>query len=98
MPPNESLQPTLNTERLALRPFTLGDAPAVQRLAGAQVIADTTLSIPHPYPDGDAETWIQSHAPGFAAGTLATFTIASQSDGSLMGAIGLVIEWPRRES
>ena len=40
-------QPTLLTERLALRPFTLADAPEVKRLAGDRAIADTTLNIPH---------------------------------------------------
>jgi len=42
-------RPTLKTERLVLRPFTLEDAPDTQRLAGAWEIADTTLTIPHPY-------------------------------------------------
>lgn len=41
-------QPTLQTQRLILRPFTLADAPLVQRLAGAREIAAMTLSIPYP--------------------------------------------------
>jgi hypothetical protein len=40
------------TERLLLRPFTPDDAPAVQRLVSAYEIAENTLLIPHPYPDG----------------------------------------------
>ncbi len=35
-------QPTLQTERLLLRPFTLEDAPDGQRLAGDRAIAATT--------------------------------------------------------
>lgn len=31
--------PTLQTQRLILRPFTLEDAPIVQRLAGAYEVA-----------------------------------------------------------
>jgi RimJ/RimL family protein N-acetyltransferase len=85
-------QPTLETERLILRPFTLVDAPEVQRAAGERAIADTTLNIPHPYPDGAAEQWIAGHAAGFAYGVLATFAIVTRSDGRLVGAIGLVVE------
>jgi len=85
-------QPMLATERLLLRPFRLDDAPVVQRLAGARAIADTTLAIPHPYPDGAAEEWIETHAPGFATGLLATFAISSPSDGSVFGSVGLVVQ------
>ena len=47
--------PTLQTERLILRSFTLDDAPDVQRLAGERDVASTTSAIPHPYKDGMAE-------------------------------------------
>lgn len=85
-------QPTLRTERLSLRPFTLLDADDVQRLAGDVQVASTTLHVPHPYPDGAAEEWIASHAPGFAHRTNATFAITMEEDGSLVGAIGLGIQ------
>lgn len=84
-------QPTLTTARLVLRPFILADAPCVQRLAGDRAIADTTLAIPHPYPDGAAEKWIATHAPGFAEGTQATFAITLPPEGTLAGAAGLTI-------
>ncbi len=48
----------LVTSRLLLRPFTLDDAPSVQRLAGDVAVADTTDRVPHPYEDGMAEAWI----------------------------------------
>lgn len=85
------MQPTLTTERLLLRPFDLGDAQTVQQLAGDRAIADTTLMIPHPYPDGVAEEWIATHAPRYADGTLATFAITLRGNGSLVGAIGLMV-------
>ena len=85
-------QPTLETERLVLRPFELADAPAVKGLAGAFAIADTTLAIPHPYPNGAAAKWIAAHEPGFAAGTLASYAITIRNVGALVGAIGLIME------
>jgi [ribosomal protein S5]-alanine N-acetyltransferase len=85
-------QPGLLTERLRLRPFSLTDAAEVQRLAGDPSIADTTLNVPHPYLDGAAKAWIETHAPEFAAGRLATFAIALLDGGALVGSIGLVID------
>ncbi len=85
-------QPSLETERLLLRPFTLADAPAVQSLAGAVEIASTTLHVPHPYEDGMAETWILTHAPGYEAGAQAIFAVTERASGLLVGANGLVIE------
>lgn len=85
-------QPTLTTERLILRPFILADAPTVRLLAGAREVAETTLNIPHPYPDGSAEQWIATHPQRFADGTLATFAIVERQRRAVVGAIGLAIE------
>ncbi len=81
--------PTLQTERLLLRPFTLRDAPEVQRLAGDWAIADTTLNVPHPYEDGMAEAWIEGHPKSFAQGINITFAITLASGNALAGAINL---------
>jgi RimJ/RimL family protein N-acetyltransferase len=85
-------QPTIETDRLVLRPFTVDDAPDVQRLAGDRAVADTTLLIPHPYPDGVAEDWIATHRPVHQAGEGAVFAITRRVDGALLGAIGLSID------
>lgn len=82
-------QPTLETERLILRPFSMADAKDVQRLAGRRAIADTTLNIPYPYEDGVAEAWIESHPEALSEGTSVTFAITRKADGVLVGAIGL---------
>jgi hypothetical protein len=55
---NDEPQPTLRTERLVLRPLRPSDGPRVDELAGAREIADTTATIPHPYPAGSGGTWI----------------------------------------
>lgn len=84
-------QPTLVTARLLLRPYVAADAPDVQRLAGDRMVADTTLNIPHPYPDGAAEAFIASCAEAFAAGTGATFAVTDAASRALVGAVGLVV-------
>ena len=83
--------PTLQTERLILRPFRMTDAADVQRLAGDRTIAETTATIPHPYPDGVAEAWIATHANRFARGESLHLAVTRSDDGSLLGAIGLEI-------
>ena len=84
-------QPSLETPRLILRPFCQSDAMTVQHLAGDRAIADTTLSIPHPYENGVAEEWIDGHKPGYENGLLATFAIVLRDDSKLVGAIGLTV-------
>lgn len=81
--------PTLETERLLLRAFTRADAAEVKRLAGDPAIFATTLSIPHPYRDGMAEQWIDSHPALIAAGTLFPFAITARDGGALVGTTGL---------
>ncbi|MCC7161632.1 MAG: GNAT family N-acetyltransferase [Anaerolineae bacterium] len=83
--------PTLLSQRLILRPFTLADAKRVQQLAGDYEIADTTGHMPHPYLDGMAEEWISTQEQDFADGSGATFGITLRKTGELMGAIGLSI-------
>ncbi len=83
-------QPVLVTDRLLLRPFTLADAPEVQRLAGDYEVASNTLEIPYPYPDGEAENWIATHRPGFENGVHVVYAVTRARIGDLVGAVGLV--------
>jgi ribosomal-protein-alanine N-acetyltransferase len=82
-------QPTLKTERLVLRPLTPQDAPALHQLAGRREIADTTISIPHPYPLKQARKWITHTADLHAKGKAVVFAITLKGEGKLSGAIGL---------
>lgn len=82
-------QPLLQTRRLRLRGFERKDAERVRELAGAREIADTTISIPHPYPSGAAERWIEVLPQLFAAGVAAHFALTCADSGELVGSIGL---------
>lgn len=84
-------QPVLSTPRLVLRPFRADDAAPVRQFAGAREVADTTLTVPHPYPEGVAEAWIAGQPAAWAAGEGATWAVTRRSDGALVGATGLVI-------
>jgi RimJ/RimL family protein N-acetyltransferase len=84
-------QPTLVTPRLRLRPFLQSDASVVQKLAGSRAVAEMTLLIPHPYPDGAAEQWIQQHEEDWNKQRNASFAVTLAS-GELCGAIGLRLD------
>ena len=82
----------LHTARLVLRAPQKSDAPAIQRLADDVDIARNTLTIPHPYPPGAAESWIAMVTEKAADGNHAAFAICDRTSGELCGVIGLRIE------
>ncbi len=82
-------RPSLVTERLVLRPFVLSDAEAVQRMAGHPLVAATTATIPHPYPDGAAQEWINKHNLWFQKGNAVQFAITLKENDKLIGCIDL---------
>jgi RimJ/RimL family protein N-acetyltransferase len=84
--------PTLTTERLILRPFTIADAEDVARFVGEKVIAANTLSIPHPYELQMAEDWIATHAQSYLQSEGVNFAITVKEHGDLVGAIGLTLQ------
>lgn len=94
VPSLQVAQPELVTTRLLLRPFVPEDAQVVELLAGAREIADTTIDIPHPYPPGAAQQWIDDNAAGWQKRTLAVFAITERATGRVVGAIGLKLHLP----
>ena len=59
------LQPDLVTPRLRLRPLRAADAALIGLYAGDLRLARMTASIPHPYPPGLAEAFVERvRAPG----------------------------------
>ena len=86
----------LQTDRLRLRRFEKDDAPTVQRLAGAPEVADTTLLIPHPYPDGVAEGFIEMTHADWDKGEQYVFAITLRDTNELCGSMGLKVS-PKHE-
>ena len=78
--------PELRTERLLLRDFRREDIPDIVRLAGAREVAATTLRIPHPYTEANAEQFLkmrQEEKFGYS------FAITLLGSGELCGGVGL---------
>lgn len=90
--------PLIASRRLRLRGFRGTDAEAVAALAGHRDVAATTLTIPHPYPGHEAESWIQSHHQAFVAGERISLAITRRKDGQLVGAIALSLDGEHRKA
>ncbi len=82
----------LVNETVILRRFTQADAATVERLAGDPAVADTTLNVPHPYPDGEAQRWIATHDEQFEQASGAVFAITAQPDLALVGCISIRVD------
>ena len=61
----------------------------LSRLAGRREIADTTISIPHPYSEEQARQWIAASADLCAKSKGVVFGMQSKHEGHLAGAAGL---------
>ncbi|MGN7356675.1 GNAT family N-acetyltransferase [Paenibacillus sp. SAF-054] len=58
-------------------------------MAGDKYIAEMTLNIPHPYEDGIAEQWIQTHQDHFREGRSIDLAIVHTEEQYLIGAISI---------
>jgi [ribosomal protein S5]-alanine N-acetyltransferase len=86
--------PTLRTERLVLRGFTLEDAPELHRLAQPREVARMMLRHPHPFEEGMAEEWISGLRPMFEVGNGTMFAVELRQRGALVGTVSLYTRAP----
>jgi len=91
-------QPSIETERLVLRPLRLSDSKCIQRHAGDYRIAKTTENIPHPYADGMAEDWIKTLEAQWEAKKQAPFAVCLLSTRELIGYSSLSMETKHRRA
>ena len=85
-------RPSLETDRLLLRPFESGDAETVQRLVNDPDIVATTRALHFPYPEGAAARWIAHQPEEWLAGRAVIFAISLKRTGLVIGTVGLEIE------
>lgn len=79
---------TIETTRLALRPFRETDARRIAYLAGDYDVAKMCGRVPHPYPVAAAHTWLAKLDEQRDAGVEFPFAIEARIDG-LIGACGV---------
>ncbi len=77
--------PEIKTERLTLRPLQAKDAPLCKLYVGDWRVAQNLAVVPHPYPDGAAESFIAyANAP-----ETAEVIWAITKEDQLIGVIGI---------
>jgi|SRR5690625_1096141 len=81
----------LETERLLLRPYDIGDAPYAQKLAGDKELAETTF-LPHPYTLEAAKDWIRSHSKLMESGEAFPFAVVLKIGEKLIGTMTLRVD------
>jgi RimJ/RimL family protein N-acetyltransferase len=84
-------RPTLETPRLRLRPFHSGDIDDVTRLANDEELSRYIPAIPHPYPRQAAAEWLATHQEKFSFGQELVLAVTEKTDGTLVGAVGLIL-------
>lgn len=77
----------LETDRLILRPLTSADVASIQRFASVREVADAMISIPHPYPEGEAERYVAKRIAEFEEGLSRAFAIERKADQAFCGVI-----------
>jgi [ribosomal protein S5]-alanine N-acetyltransferase len=80
--------PTLQSERLRIRPYSKADIPELVRLIGTREVAATTLRIAHPYTEQDARAFLDlAKEPDKL-----WLAVTLRADGRQIGGIGLRVE------
>jgi len=81
---------TLRTARLVLRPYMPEDIPALLPLIGAREVAATTLRIPHPYTQAEAEEFVRRAQAG--SDDSVRFAVEIEASSTLIGGVGLRLD------
>lgn len=79
--------PELATERLILDPLRAADIGRLCAIAGLRAIADTTISVPHPFSAEDGAAWVARYDP--EQGDLGWAIRWRETPSDLIGFVGL---------
>lgn len=84
--------PKLVTERLLLNQIQPADIPDIVAYAGNIKIVENTRTMPHPYHDEDAISWINMANQGFKNKNNFIFAIRLKDTEAFLGGIGLTLD------
>ena len=70
-----------------LRPLTHDDSGAMQKIASDRMIADTTISIPHPLDMSAAEAWVTKMCQDVAEGHSLHWILTDDASSAMIGSI-----------
>jgi [ribosomal protein S5]-alanine N-acetyltransferase len=79
----------LETSRLVMRRPTEDDVFTIAGLARRREIADTTVSIPHPYTEQHALEWVRANQGDLAIIKRVVFVVTVKSTEEIIGSVGL---------
>ncbi len=82
-------QPTIQAERLTLRPLQKSDQGLLELYAGDKRVANATRSIPHPLPPGAGEAFVARHISQVHREDVWAMDGAAAGLGELVGIISL---------
>lgn len=89
--------PTVDGQRVGLRPLRDGDVPRVVE-ACTEERTSHWLSLPRPYTSADARAWLLDRAEQLAAGSAVTWAVVDPRSDELLGAINAFDIEARREA
>ena len=91
-PPENRRSPSLETPRLLLRPWAMGDAPTFARLSDDPAIAANTGTFLHPQPDGWAHKRIARYLESSRVSTGYSFAVCLRDSLEVIGECGITTE------
>lgn len=88
IPPLE-ISPEIQTQRLVLRPIGVSDCAPIQAAAGRREVADTMVSIPHPFSIQDAVRYVRHRLGQMRRGRGLALCILGRPERDLRGLVEL---------
>lgn len=84
--------PVIQTERLRLRELMARDITRIVQYANNPKIVEMTLSMPFPYEEKDAVSWLAEANQGFSKQTHYIFAICQLQANEFLGGIGIEVK------